>query len=165
MTDAGDSAGSDAEGTPPAAEIGSLVDSLIGMMRGGNISELDVAFGSVSIRLRGQARNAPPAAVTPVAVTDGAAAGGVIGADEHIVTAPMIGTFYVAPTPGAAPFIETGDSVVIGQTIGIIEAMKIMNEITADRAGRVREILAGDAQPVEYGSPLVRLALDGDRSS
>ena len=165
MTDAGEMARSDARGTPAAAEIGSLVDSLIGMMRGGNIAELDVAFGSVSIRLRGHAGSAPPVDIAPAVRSDGAADSDGDGASEHVVTAPMIGTFYAAPSPGAAPFIEAGDAVAVGQTIGIIEAMKIMNEITADRTGRVREILVGDAQPVEYGSPLVRLALDGDRSS
>jgi acetyl-CoA carboxylase biotin carboxyl carrier protein len=78
----------------------------------------------------------------------------------HIVTSPMVGTFYAAQTPSAPPFVAEGDRVVAGQTIGIIEAMKIMNEVAADRSGIVMEFLADDSQPVEYGSPLLRLAAD-----
>ena len=76
---------------------------------------------------------------------------------EILITAPMIGTFYAGATPGAQPFVAEGDHVYVGQTIGIIEAMKIMNEIAADRAGVVEAILVGNGQPVEYGSPLMRL--------
>jgi acetyl-CoA carboxylase biotin carboxyl carrier protein len=80
----------------------------------------------------------------------------------HVVKAPMIGTFYASPAPGEPPFVHLGDHVSAGQTIGIIEAMKIMNEIVADRSGIVAEILAANAQAVEYGSPLLRLELEGD---
>jgi acetyl-CoA carboxylase biotin carboxyl carrier protein len=83
-------------------------------------------------------------------------------AGDHVVRAPMIGTFYVASAPNEPPFVQVGDVVEEGQTIGIIEAMKIMNEIAADRAGTVVEILAQNAQTVEYGSPLVRLATADD---
>ena len=76
---------------------------------------------------------------------------------EILITAPMIGTFYAAATPGAPPFVVEGDEVYIGQTIGIIEAMKIMNEIAADRTGVVEAVLVSNGQPVEYGSPLMRL--------
>jgi acetyl-CoA carboxylase biotin carboxyl carrier protein len=69
----------------------------------------------------------------------------------------MIGTYYAAPSPGDAPFVQIGDEVEVGQAIGIIEAMKIMNEIIADRSGIVLEVLVENAQPVEYGSPLLRL--------
>jgi acetyl-CoA carboxylase biotin carboxyl carrier protein len=76
----------------------------------------------------------------------------------------MIGTFYASPTPGASPFVSEGDEVFIGQTIGIIEAMKIMNEIAADRSGTVAAILVSNGQPVEFGSPLFELFLArGDR--
>jgi acetyl-CoA carboxylase biotin carboxyl carrier protein len=70
----------------------------------------------------------------------------------------MVGTFYTSPTPSAPPIVTVGDYVVAGQTIGIIEAMKIMNEITTDRAGVVMEFLVDNAQPVEYGSPLLRVS-------
>ena len=143
--------------TPPAAtEVESLVRSLIGMMGGGGIHELDLAFGAVSVRLRGGAPAAQPAAAAPN--TAAAAAAAVDSGREHIVAAPMIGTFYGSPSPGEPPFVEVGDPVEIGQTIGIIEAMKIMNEIAADRAGIVSGILVANGQPVEYGSPLLRVS-------
>ncbi|MFI7575578.1 acetyl-CoA carboxylase biotin carboxyl carrier protein [Micromonospora sp. NPDC049497] len=74
------------------------------------------------------------------------------------VRSPIVGTFYRAPEPGAAPFVAVGDVIRPGQVVGIVEAMKLMNEVTADRAGRVVEVLADDGQPVEYDQPL--LALD-----
>ncbi|MEO3778855.1 acetyl-CoA carboxylase biotin carboxyl carrier protein [Micromonospora sp. B11E3] len=94
---------------------------------------------------------APAPAVAPVAappVADG----------RSVVRSPMVGTFYRAPEPGAAPFVAVGDLVRPGQVIGIVEAMKLMNEVTADRAGRVVELLVGDGQPVEYDQPLVAVA-------
>jgi acetyl-CoA carboxylase biotin carboxyl carrier protein len=82
--------------------------------------------------------------------------------DEGIrdVVAPIVGTFYVAPEPGAAPFVQKGDRVEAGQIIGIVEAMKLMNEVPAEWAGEVSEILAGDTEPVEFDQPLVRIRLD-----
>ena len=80
---------------------------------------------------------------------------------EILITAPMIGTFYAAATPGAQPFVAEGDEVYIGQTIGIIEAMKIMNEIEAELGGVVREVLVDDAQPVEFGQVLFRVDPNG----
>ncbi|MBM0235164.1 biotin/lipoyl-binding protein, partial [Micromonospora sp. STR1_7] len=73
------------------------------------------------------------------------------------VRAPIVGTFYRSPEPGAAPFVAVGDLVRPGQPIAIVEAMKLMNEVTADRAGRVTAILVEDGQPVEYDQPLVEL--------
>ncbi len=75
--------------------------------------------------------------------------------NERLITSPMVGTFYRASSPDAAPFIEEGDSVRKGQTLCIIEAMKMMNEIEAEVAGRVIKVLCENAQPVEYGQPLV----------
>jgi acetyl-CoA carboxylase biotin carboxyl carrier protein len=72
-----------------------------------------------------------------------------------VVTSPMVGTAYAAPEPGAKPFIEVGSQVKIGDTLLIIEAMKTMNQIPAPRAGTVKEILVDDAQPVEFGEPLM----------
>ena len=74
--------------------------------------------------------------------------------EENTVTAPMVGTFYSAPAPGARPFVEMGDEVKIGQVLCIIEAMKMMNQIESDKAGRVRAILAKNGEPVEFGQPL-----------
>jgi len=75
----------------------------------------------------------------------------------YVVTAPMVGTFYRSTSPTDPPFVQPGDRVEAGQLIGIIEAMKIMNEITADRSGTVLEVIADNATAVEYGSPLIRL--------
>jgi acetyl-CoA carboxylase biotin carboxyl carrier protein len=79
---------------------------------------------------------------------------------HHTITAPMIGTYYDTPAPGEPPFVSVGEHVDEGQTIGIIEAMKIMNEIAADRAGTVVALLATSGVTVEYGSPLVQLEPD-----
>ena len=74
---------------------------------------------------------------------------------DSAVTAPMVGTFYSSPAPGAKVFVEVGSEVKVGQTLCIIEAMKMMNEIEAEVAGRVVKVLCENAQPVEYGQPLV----------
>ena len=74
--------------------------------------------------------------------------------NEHVITAPMVGTFYASPSPGAKPFVEIGDEVKIGQVLCIIEAMKMMNQIEADRAGRITSIMARNGDPVEFGQPL-----------
>ncbi|GAA2846783.1 hypothetical protein GCM10010517_03540 [Streptosporangium fragile] len=79
---------------------------------------------------------------------------------SYAVTAPLVGTFYVAPEPGAPPFVQPGDRVDAGQTIGIVEAMKLMNPVTAERAGEVVEVIAGNGEPVEYGQVLVRIRTD-----
>jgi len=74
--------------------------------------------------------------------------------NEHVVTAPMVGTFYAAPTPGAKAFVDIGDEVKIGQVLCIIEAMKMMNQIEADKAGKITSIMAKNGDPVEFGQPL-----------
>lgn len=80
----------------------------------------------------------------------------------HDVCAPLVGTFYRAPEPGVSPFVAVGDTVHAGQQIAIVEAMKLMNAVEAEVAGRVVAILVGDGAAVEYGQPLVRIAIDGD---
>jgi acetyl-CoA carboxylase biotin carboxyl carrier protein len=147
-------------GSEPAApdpeRVAELVQSLATVMRQSSITELDLDLGDVSVRLRRPAPDhdggelrldyQPPVSSEP-------------DPPEILITAPMIGTYYAAATPGAQPFVVEGDEVYVGQTIGIIEAMKIMNEIAADRAGIVEAILVGNGQPVEYGSPLMRLGV------
>ena len=78
-------------------------------------------------------------------------------ATGFVIPSPMIGTFYSAPRPGDEPFVRVGDLVAAGQTVAIIEAMKIMNEIQAERGGIVEELLVSNGQPVEYNQPLIRL--------
>ncbi len=74
--------------------------------------------------------------------------------NEHVVTAPMVGTFYAAPSPSAKSFVELGDEVKVGQVLCIIEAMKMMNQIEADKAGRITSVMAKNGDPVEFGQPL-----------
>jgi len=91
--------------------------------------------------------------VAPAAAEPAAAAG-------HHLTAPMVGTFYQAPSPGAKPFVSVGEKVQPGDTLCIIEAMKILNQIEADRGGTLRSVLAEDGQPVEFGQPLFLIEPD-----
>jgi acetyl-CoA carboxylase biotin carboxyl carrier protein len=74
--------------------------------------------------------------------------------NEHVITAPMVGTFYGSPSPGAKAFVEIGDEIKVGQVLCIIEAMKMMNQIEADKAGRIASIMARNGDPVEFGQPL-----------
>jgi acetyl-CoA carboxylase biotin carboxyl carrier protein len=142
-------------------ELIGAVRELIAMMGTGGISELDLTSGGVSIRLRGGSLSA--SAPAPAATPNGEAGAASTAEDEgHVVTAPMIGTYYSAPSPGEDPFVQIGDEVEVGQVIGIIEAMKIMNEIVADKPGVVADILVENAQAVEYGSPLMRLTEQTD---
>jgi acetyl-CoA carboxylase biotin carboxyl carrier protein len=101
---------------------------------------------------------APPAAAieaSAAADTPGKAAGPLrAGVGEHIVTAPMVGTYYSAPTPGAKLFVELGDTVEVGQVLCIIEAMKMMNQIESEKAGKVKAIMVKNGEPVEFGQPL-----------
>ncbi len=80
--------------------------------------------------------------------------GGPGKVEGHVVKSPMVGTFYRAPSPGAKPFVEIGDRVSPGDTLCIIEAMKLLNEIEADQGGEVKEVYVENGQPVEYGEPL-----------
>ncbi len=138
--------------------------TLIDLVSESNVSELEIteADGKVRIVKAGAApivmtspvvQQAAPQAAAPVA-----AVAPVIEAAPvetgHVVTSPMVGTFYRAFSPGAKAFAEVGDQVKEGQAVCIIEAMKIMNEIEADRAGTITKILVENGQPVEYGQPL-----------
>ncbi len=147
------------------------VSDLVDVMSRGGLTELDLDYLDVRIRLRVGSQMAPatqyiavdpssmPApANVPTAVPDAVPVPVRAG---HIITAPMVGTFYSAPSPQDPPFVSVGDMVRTGQVIGIIEAMKIMNEITADADGVVAEVIATNATPVEYGSELIRLGPAG----
>jgi acetyl-CoA carboxylase biotin carboxyl carrier protein len=145
-------------GQPTPERVADLVRSLATVMRQSGVTELDLNLGSVEIRLRRPdsrevLETALLASNEQIAVVDEKHT-------THFLTAPMVGTFYNSPTPSAPPFVAVGDHVSAGQTVGIIEAMKIMNEIAADRSGVVDAFLIGNAQPVEYGSPLIRLTVD-----
>ena len=142
-----------------------LIRTLAQLMDETGLSEIEVADGDRSLRVARPvagatvvaAAPAPVSAPVPVATADAAApapAGPPIGA----VTSPMVGTVYLSPEPGAPPFIKAGDQVAEGDTLLIVEAMKVMNPIRAAKAGTVREILVQDSQPVEFGEALLILA-------
>ena len=145
--------------------------TLIDLVSESGISELEVTEGEGKVRI---VKNAPPVYVQPSAsyapqyaapaqpqggaieapAAAGAAAPVAAAPQGHVVTSPMVGTFYRAPSPGADPFVQVGDTVKEGQTICIIEAMKLLNEIESDKSGVVKEILVENGQAVEYGQPL-----------
>ena len=134
------------------------VKKLIELLEESGIAEIEIREGEESVRIsRYSAQPAPmmmqapmPApAAAPVAATEAPAAPG-----GHTVNSPMVGTFYRASTPGARPFVEVGQQVNVGDTLCIIEAMKMLNQIEADKAGVIGAVLAENAQPVEFGQPL-----------
>ncbi|MFW8565121.1 acetyl-CoA carboxylase biotin carboxyl carrier protein [Orrella sp. 11846] len=143
--------------------------TLIDLVAESDIAELEITEGEDMVRIVKSVAptavvSAAPAPVT-VSVPAVAAAAAVSGADEspnaggaipdeNLIKAPMVGTFYRAPSPGAKPFVEVGDSVREGQALCIVEAMKLLNEIEADRAGVIKEILIDNGEPVEFGQPL-----------
>ncbi len=97
---------------------------------------------------------APPAGGAPAPAAEPAPAEPGQGADESLVLAPIVGTFYEAPSPESDPFVKVGDRVEVGQTLCIIEAMKLMNEVPAEEAGTITQILGRNAEPVEFDQPL-----------
>jgi acetyl-CoA carboxylase biotin carboxyl carrier protein len=137
-----------------------LVRTLAGLLDETGLSEIEYAVGERRIRVARHsggaavAMVAPPVAM-PVAPSPAAVSVGVEPAGA--VKSPMVGTAYLGPQPGAAPFVAIGDTVREGQTLFIIEAMKVMNQIPAPRAGRVTQILVADATPVEFGQILAVL--------
>jgi acetyl-CoA carboxylase biotin carboxyl carrier protein len=101
--------------------------------------------------------SAPPVQAAPAVAAPAAAAEAPAVPEGHIIKSPMVGTFYRAGAPGAKPFVEVGDTVKVGQIICVIEAMKLMNEIECDKDGVVKAVMVENAQPVEYGEPLMMI--------
>ena len=134
-----------------------LVRELAALLRETGLTEIEYAEGDRRIRVareRESAASVPVATIAAAApMTTAPAAAEGLGA----VKAPMVGTVYLAPQPGAAPFVAPGDTVREGQVLLLIEAMKVMNQIPAPRAGRVGQILVDDGAPVEYGQTLLIL--------
>ena len=142
--------------------------TLIDLVAESGISELEVTEGEGKVRIvkappqliAAPMQMAMPAvapqagAQAPAALAPAPAAVAPAVPQGHIVTSPMVGTFYRAPSPGADPFAQVGDSVKEGQTLCIIEAMKLLNEIESDKTGVIKEILVENGQAVEYGQPL-----------
>ena len=139
------------------------VKKLIELLEESGISEIEISEGEESVRISrypnpGMMSFAPPpqhyAPPQPEQKTEPAAEPAQKG---HQVTAPMVGTFYSSPSPGSKPFVEIGSQVAVGDTLCIIEAMKMMNQIEADVAGKVVSILVENGDPVEFGQPLFRI--------
>ncbi|WP_054113879.1 acetyl-CoA carboxylase biotin carboxyl carrier protein [Marinagarivorans algicola] len=149
------------------------IKKLIELLEESNIEELEISEGEESVRISRGSRNpvamqmpmqtyAPqvtqqaPAAPAPAPVAVAESAPTIVSG--HTVNSPMVGTFYGAPSPGAEPFVSVGKSVKVGDVICIIEAMKMMNQIEADKDGVIESILLKDGEPVEFDQPLVTIA-------
>ncbi len=167
----------------PGIDLGQL-DRLLSFMSKHGLEEFEYAHGDLRIRLKKASAppSAPPSRALPAApeiampgtparaeaatVESASTAASEPSApppraspadDLHVIKSPIVGTFYAAPNPEAQPFVKVGDTVVAGQTVCIIEAMKLMNEIEAEISGEVARILVDNGQPVEYGEPLFAL--------
>ncbi|MGH8198749.1 MAG: acetyl-CoA carboxylase biotin carboxyl carrier protein [Steroidobacteraceae bacterium] len=145
------------------------IKKLIELLEESGLAEIEISEGEESVRIarfshgaavvsQGVQTPAPAAtagtAPAEPAVPASAARHAPAARDENLVTAPMVGTFYASPTPGAKPFVEVGQEVRVGQVLCIIEAMKMMNQIESERAGTVVAVLAKNGEPVEFGQPL-----------
>jgi acetyl-CoA carboxylase biotin carboxyl carrier protein len=151
------------------------IKKLIDLLEASNLSELEIKEGEEVVRLARMPKNMPvmmpaPAAAAPVThvhveqrpsggqhhahVEGGHSAGGRELPDGHVIRAPMVGTFYASPNPEAPPFVKVGQQVKAGDVLGIIEAMKMFNQIEADISGTVTAVLATSGQPVEFDEPM-----------
>jgi len=171
----------------PGVDLGQL-ERLLSFMSEHGLEEFEYAHGDLRIRLKKAipqqvaasvlalpvaqpaAPQGAPALVAPSAPLTAPQAGTAPAQpapagtpDEHIIKSPIVGTFYAGPSPDAGPFVHMGDFVEAGQTVCIIEAMKLMNEIEADISGEVARVLVENGQPVEYGEPLFALRPTGKK--
>ena len=172
----------------PGVDLGQL-ERLLSFMTDHGLEEFEYAHGDLRIRLKkaipqqaptapvlalpvaqaaipqASAAQAPPSA--PQAPAQAASAPAAPAPEpalnEHIIKSPIVGTYYAGPSPEAGPFVRVGDTVEAGQTVCIIEAMKLMNEIEADIAGEVAGVMGENGQPVEYGEPLFALRPTGKK--
>ena len=146
-----------------------LIRDLAGILNDTNLTEIEVEQGDLRVRVSRQAPHAVHAIAAPVAATahhvapstvpaaavDAGQAARPVDIAKNAVTSPMVGTAYSAPSPDAEPFVAVGQKVREGQTLLIIEAMKVMNAIRAPRSGRVTRVFVENAAPVEFGEPLL----------
>jgi len=153
------------------------IKKLIELLEESDIGEIEIKEGEESVRISrgGQpaatamyqpqyapqpapaAVPAPNAAATPTASSEPAPEGGDASLSGHIIKSPMVGTFYRSPSPSSPAFIEVGKHVKVGDVICIVEAMKMMNQIEADKAGVIEAILVEDGEPVEFDQPLITI--------
>ncbi len=143
------------------------IKKLIELLEESGIAEIEIKEGEEALRISRMPAAAVPQVAPLLPAGAGAAAATASAAlpaaesaapkpkpSEHVITAPMVGTFYGSPSPGAKAFVEIGDEIKVGQVLCIIEAMKMMNQIEADKAGRIASIMARNGDPVEFGQPL-----------
>jgi acetyl-CoA carboxylase biotin carboxyl carrier protein len=143
------------------------IKTLIELLEKSSFVEIEIHEGEESIRISRQGSHGPAMAMLPPTqmLQPMAVQAQVVTASEpdakaaevpsgHVIKSPMVGTFYRSPSPSAAPFVKEGSSVSLGQTICIIEAMKILNQIDTDISGTIKQVLVENGQPVEYDQPL-----------
>jgi acetyl-CoA carboxylase biotin carboxyl carrier protein len=147
------------------------IKKLIELLEESGIAEIEIKEGEEAVRISrmpfggmgthatqiahlAPAHLSPSAAATAAALPPPESPAAKPKSNEHVITAPMVGTFYASPSPGAKPFVEIGDEIKVGQVLCIIEAMKMMNQIEADKSGRVASVMARNGDPVEFGQPL-----------
>ena len=145
--------------------------TLIDLVSESGVAELEITEGDDRVKIVNRVGAAPVAAAAPAVVASAApaaapapavaaepAAAPVVAEDTRTINSPMVGTFYRAPSPGAKPFADVGQKVKAGDTVCIIEAMKLLNEIETEYDGVIKEILVENGQPVEFGQPLFVIA-------
>ena len=136
------------------------IKKLIEIIEESGIAEIEIKEGEEFVRISRYSAAPAPMAYAPQPAAPVAAASAPVSAPSqevitgHIVKSPMVGTFYRSASPGAKPFTDVGQKVQVGDTLCIIEAMKILNQIEADKSGTITKILVENAEPVEYGQPL-----------
>jgi len=137
------------------------IKKLIELIEASDIAEIEITEGEESVRINRYSQAVAPVMAAPVALAAPTASAPAIASapaapeiSGHIVKSPMVGTFYRSASPGSAAFVEVGRTVKEGDTLCIIEAMKILNQIEADKSGTIKQILIENAQPVEYDQPL-----------
>lgn len=144
------------------------IKKLIELLEESDIAELEIKEGDVSVRISRMSKVAPSVsyvAAPPLAPATAPAATAVSTAETqappavkgHVIRSPMVGTFYRAPSPGAAPFVELGQQVNVGDVLCVVEAMKMMNQIEADKAGVIDSFAVEDGQPLEFDQPLLTI--------
>ncbi len=171
----------------PGIDLGQL-ERLLSFMSEHGLEEFEYAHGDLRIRLKKaitpsiapaaaalpaapplaaprvlEESAAPAAEATPSAEREPASQATVVGEEQHMIKSPIVGTYYAGASPDSGPYIRVGDMVEAGQTVCIIEAMKLMNEIEADISGEVVRIIVENGQPVEYGEPLIALRPTGKK--
>jgi len=140
------------------------VKKLIELLEESGLAEIEINEGDDSVRISRFSTSGPPTYAAPHAVAPAPATAAATGGEEHALPpappeghsmiAPMVGTYYSSPAPGAKSFVQVGSEVQVGDVLCIIEAMKMMNQIEADKAGRVVSMLVENGEPVEFGQPL-----------